>query len=70
MRIKLDPVFVMAGVELDGDKGTEALSWFSEAVEWLEGLGCGWAEAIRSTCWAWGLIVFPSREKSALGRGD
>jgi hypothetical protein len=41
MHIKLDPVFIMAGVELDGDKGTEALSWFSEAVEWLEGLGCG-----------------------------
>lgn len=52
MRIKLDPVFVMAGIELNGDEGTEALSWLNEAVEWVEGLGCGWAEAMGSTYWA------------------
>ena len=41
VRIQLDPVFVMAGTELDSDEDTEALGWPRVGVGLMEGLSDG-----------------------------
>jgi hypothetical protein len=46
------------------------LGWLSVGAERVDGLGEGWTEGVRSTTWARGLAVFPSRVESAWGRSD